>query len=877
MARESKKRSTAKTITLPACLAATFLCLGLLLCRTAAEPEEAVEKNSPAKILLVGIDAADWNIIDPLLKDGKLPNLARLIDRGTRARLKTITPTLSPVVWTSIATGMTPYKHGIIDFLATKKSTGELVPVTSNLRKAKAIWNILSDHGISVGVTGWWATWPAEEVNGFMVTDRVAYNLFSFREKEGKSFGKTYPPALYDEIVPLRVKPEEVDDSFLARFLDLSGEMTEKENRLVEEFRAIIAQQLTYHRISLALRERFDPAFDSVYFEGVDTVGHLFMPYRDPKLPWIEESLSKRFHRVVDEFYCWTDEILGEQLATVGPSTRVLVLSDHGFRTGRDRPPSDSRIGYKKAAEWHRKYGILVMAGPGVKGGHRISQASILDVAPIILHLSSLPASEEMDGKILAEAFEEEFFDKSPPALVRTFEEERGAAREEEPIPSPMDRSIKEKLHALGYIGSPAVSEESEGREEKEEPESEEFVLDNPNSINNAASILLNRGETEEAVKMLERLAADHPEFTVSVVPLALAYSLNGDKDKALETYRSALRRDPENPALYNYIGNLLMEKGDQRRAEEAFRKAVEIYPDFTDAHNSLGILHEKRGDFQTAKKEYEVAIEVDPEYAEGYNNIGNLYKEAGDFDTAIEKYEEAIEADPDFYGSYNNLGVVYQLKGEYEEALSYLEKGVELNPADPEVRNNMATLLMRTGRKEEAEVAFEDLIEEFPDYAEAYNNLGVLLGTMGRGEEELRLYREATHVRPDYLDAHLNLALALIKTRNPKEAGKTLDRCLELDPENIRVLENLSILHFQLGEYEESERTLTSLLSLMEEKQLFFPDRRLASLFNLLADTRRRRGNVRGEREALKRSLELVPDQGKIKERLEELESRSR
>ena len=118
--------------------------------------------SPPHRILLVGWDGADWNIIDPLLAAGELPHLASLLDMGTRHRLRTVTPVLSPVVWTSMATGTQPEKHGIIDFLAVDPSSGARVPVTSNLRQMPAFWTLLARRELSVGVVAWWATWPAE-------------------------------------------------------------------------------------------------------------------------------------------------------------------------------------------------------------------------------------------------------------------------------------------------------------------------------------------------------------------------------------------------------------------------------------------------------------------------------------------------------------------------------------------------------------------------------------------------------------------------------------------------------------------------------------------------------------------------------------------
>ena len=131
-------------------------------------------------VALIGLDGADWEIIDPMIEKGELPNLAALKKRGAWGNMKSMKPMLSPLLWTSVATGKSPSEHGIIDFLMKDARTGRVVPVTSRWRKTKALWNIFTDVGKTSSFVAWWATWPAEPVLGHMVSDRVAYSLFGY-------------------------------------------------------------------------------------------------------------------------------------------------------------------------------------------------------------------------------------------------------------------------------------------------------------------------------------------------------------------------------------------------------------------------------------------------------------------------------------------------------------------------------------------------------------------------------------------------------------------------------------------------------------------------------------------------------------------------
>src|SRR5207244_2912847 len=108
--------------------------------------------RAPRKVLIIGIDGADWKIIDRLAAEGAVPNLAKLKKDGTWAELQSQEPILSPIIWTTIATGKTPDKHGVAWFMVDNPKTGGRMPITSNTRKVKAFWNILSGADIPVGV-----------------------------------------------------------------------------------------------------------------------------------------------------------------------------------------------------------------------------------------------------------------------------------------------------------------------------------------------------------------------------------------------------------------------------------------------------------------------------------------------------------------------------------------------------------------------------------------------------------------------------------------------------------------------------------------------------------------------------------------------------
>jgi hypothetical protein len=170
-------------VTRAAALAGGFVVLALAGITACGGRRETPPANSAppdaaeTRIVLFGIDGADWDRAIPLVRMGKLPTLARVMREGTSRTLRSLEPErLSPTIWTTAATGVLPDKHGIDNFVA-RGPDGSLRPITSNQRRRAALWNIFSSRGISVGVLGWLATWPAEPVHGWLVS---SYTPFVF-------------------------------------------------------------------------------------------------------------------------------------------------------------------------------------------------------------------------------------------------------------------------------------------------------------------------------------------------------------------------------------------------------------------------------------------------------------------------------------------------------------------------------------------------------------------------------------------------------------------------------------------------------------------------------------------------------------------------
>ena len=418
------------------------------------------EKPRRSRVLVVGVDAGEWDVLGPLLNEGKAPNFARMRDEGSSGKLRSLEPlTKSPIIWASIATGKVPQKHGILDFFMKQRArdarektakaggrtggTGEgEAPATSNLWRARPIWQILGGVGKTVGVVGWWTTWPALPVNGVLVSDYVQYDTGSWPAKNSR---RTYPDSLEATVEGLRLKPENVSWAELFQFVPAidTTKVTPRQEQLIHDLKWIYAADLTFYRVALELYRKKHPDFFTVYFRGVDEMSHAYWdidlpggyspPLNDSELAWLK--------RLIPNYYVFTDRMLGDFLKEAGKDTDVIVCSDHGF------------MGGGKGVMAHKLDGMIFMMGPHVEKGGNISGATVLDVTPTILAMFGLPTARDMDGRPIHGGLEEKLVKRMErETRLPTYETARAPGESEEPLRSPVDQELRERLRSLGYI-----------------------------------------------------------------------------------------------------------------------------------------------------------------------------------------------------------------------------------------------------------------------------------------------------------------------------------------------------------------------------------------------------------------------------------------
>ena len=397
----------------------------------------ALADAEAVKLLVVGVDGATFDVLDPLMAAGSLPTLKELCDRGVRAPLRTIPFDRSPVVWATIATGRSPADHGILDFMYEDEDGAGLRRYTSSHFREPTFWEILGSHGISTGIVGWWNTWPARPLRGFMVSDLLwPYPMgrpaMNFAEAPGFL---TYPEAL-----TARLRPLVMDRDAAAEQVALLGCAAGDWHYLAED--------LTVLRFTRELLDTSPTALLAVYVKDVDAYQHRYWRFMDPDAPaypagsrpTVEET--KRFGRVIPRCYGILDRELRLLLDALPPDVNVIVLSDHGFGPGIDPSIKDWNVSGS-----HRPIGIFIAAGPAFAAGKRLGEKTVYDVAPTILRLFDVPVAADFEGLAMEDAFD-------PPLVSgRTVPSYHDLATERQrPAQAPYEPELLERLYQLGYL-----------------------------------------------------------------------------------------------------------------------------------------------------------------------------------------------------------------------------------------------------------------------------------------------------------------------------------------------------------------------------------------------------------------------------------------
>lgn len=402
------------------------------------------------RVLLLGMDGLDPDLLARGMARGDLPAFARLRREGASGRLATVSPH-SPVVWTSIATGAPPERHHVLaytsDYVRGTTATAPDPPidplgwlverlagyrqsaaVSSNERRVKAVWEILSECGLRSLVVNWWATYPAEPIDGIVISNR-AIPWSGFGPEALAELDRTSQLVSPEGLLPL-----------VRRSLQEAVEERDASGLRGQTFRYFELRD----EIALRLFERLDdPSFAlaTLYLQGADTGSHAYTnavfggASERPAEPQVSpERAQELWQLLVMGPYRRLDATLARLMDALPPDAALIVLSDHGWRydgTGHLDPPP----------------GVFLARGRPFRAGATLD-GHVYDVLPTLAWLVGVPRSRELPGRLLFEALLDPPDPREVPA-IDAYGPRRARSR---PFAPGSDAAYLERLRALGYL-----------------------------------------------------------------------------------------------------------------------------------------------------------------------------------------------------------------------------------------------------------------------------------------------------------------------------------------------------------------------------------------------------------------------------------------
>jgi len=417
-----------------------------------------VNENKKIKVVVIGIDGANWSTIDPLIEKGKLPFWKKLKEESAWANLETFKPTKSSVVWTTIATGKKMEKHGILDFTFLNKNNIE-VPFSNAERREPAIWQILDEYNKKCIVINWFVSHPPDKINGITISDNFRRVVARPLEKINDYTDSVHPTIYFHKL--LKLAQRDYNQVFKAtglpdypkQYIDMHPGKDFRNVPIMKTYRSLAVQDNFVSTISKELFRTKDFDLFATYIRMPDLVQHFSARLFDDK--YLQEvvnalktkTLSKEMHDevilkisgIIEPAYRFAEDLL-ESLISYKKykDAYFIIASDHGFTL---YPGGYNH--YDLPKEYKAPEGILMIKGPGVRTG-LLPSASVLDIAPTILNLFDLPVGKNMDGKVLNKALKLNRRVKYKTYKLGKKAKKRGSSKADE-------EALKE-LKSIGYI-----------------------------------------------------------------------------------------------------------------------------------------------------------------------------------------------------------------------------------------------------------------------------------------------------------------------------------------------------------------------------------------------------------------------------------------
>lgn len=753
------------------------------------------------RVLLIGWDAADWKLIDQYMAEGEMPYMRQFLERGACGNLATLRPVLSPMLWNSIATGKRPYKHGIHGFVEPMPDGKGIRPSASTTRKCKALWNILTQQGMTSNVVSWFVGHPVEPINGICVSEMFRSVPIDRENPQSTAIPAlpdqcVHPESLREELSDLRIHPGELTEAEILPFIPNAAKIDQAKDRRLASFAKLFSEMINVHNAATHVIEKNDWDFMGVYYDSIDHFGHGFMEYHPPRMDHVSEQDFEIYKDVMAGCYKFHDLILGRLIAQAGPDTTIILCSDHGYHSDHLRPKETPNQPAGPAV-WHRDYGVIAMAGPGVQSGEQIVGANLLDIAPTILNLLGLPAGKDMDGKTLVHAIGGPNW--TPPTPIPSWEDVPGESgmhpqdQREDPFAA---REAIRQLVELGYIEEPDQDQEKAAQDAAIEAKF------------NLARSYMDGQELDEAATHLKELFEQSPDQTRFGIAL-------------MRVYMRQRRPDEVRPVAERMLTEIEKNRLDMAKQADQVVHEIDENPDETiaQAKEFRRQAHERwtEDEVQRAQKEGRAPVKI--EFDESLIDVDFLQKRRRLFAEASEKLRNHdVRSGP----TVNLLlGQLEAMEGRFSEALEHLAVAEQAEPRLPGLHLQLGQTYLRLRCNESAVQAFEKALAIDSDNAHAFEGLATALTRLHRYDQAMEHCLNAVERMHNMPGAHLRLGVTLSRLGLYEQATQAFNLCLKLAPMTPAAHRYLAMLYrTKLDQPELAQKHTDELQRVLEHKQ---------------------------------------------------------
>lgn len=596
------------------------------------------------RVAIFAIDGADWELISELSNDGRIPNLRALALGGTTASLQTIQPTVSPLVWTTMATGLPGDRHGVIDFMDGRTKR----PVDSRTRRVPAVWDIAEAFGRQAVTVNWWTDWPARPDSAVTFDTPVTLQR-----------GTIYPSELSQRTSQLEVASQTVGSPQVRRFLNITDEefndavASGGPAHPINVFRDILAKTWSDHRVALNLYQQQDPLLLMVNYEGTDAVNHLFSPYHPPYREGMSQTEFRKYWPAVANYYSEVDRLIGDWMKVLSEDTTVIVVSAHGFRWGKTRPRVQP-VGRAALAD-HRNPGVFIAYGNHIAPSRANHTISLYDIVPSVLSIMGLPESTEMPGQHASWMFK----DLAPVTSVRVISYDEFFPAHTLAGGGAVDaQQYTQKLQAIGHLVDPT----------RVQP-----VFDNEDGTQIASNTPLPPGQW-----------GPYAYYNNQGIALRKQNKLR----EATEAFQAAIDRNPSRPAPYLNMAMTLFDRQQYTAADEVFILAVQRgLPNAEQWFVDYAALYRSRNMTSRAIALLYKAKQIFPQSYLIAANLGSALAQAERYTEGIAELERALALQPSSTLVLNNIGNYLARRNDYARALDFWNRSLSIDPRQPSIR----------------------------------------------------------------------------------------------------------------------------------------------------------------------------------------------